>query len=130
MCVVAAAKEALVHVLIFLVHGLLEVYGRETEAGEEGEDFVSLGGRLTEALVCYDGCRRTCEVRYRHNSLSYCVYACLLGVEDVLGGEFVFVELVAHGRGCGRGWLGVWDLVVFHASKASSSVWTMLLFRS
>ena len=79
-------EEAFVPVLIFLVCGLLEVYGRETEVGEEGEECVPLGGRLTEALVCDDGCSETCEVSYRQDSLSGCVGACLLGVEHVIVG--------------------------------------------
>ena len=49
-----ATEEAEVPVLIFPVHGLLEVYEREAEAGEEGEECVLLGGRLREALVCDD----------------------------------------------------------------------------
>ena len=63
------------------------------------------------ALVCADGYRETCEVSYRHNSLSGCVDACLLVGEDVLGGRFVAVCLVGYGGGGGRGWLDVWDLV-------------------
>ena len=69
-----------------------------------------LGGRLTGALVCDDGCRGAYELSYRHDSLSGCVGACLLVGEDVLGGGFVAVCLVGHGEGGRRGWLGVWDL--------------------
>ena len=50
---VAPAEEAEEPVLIFPVHGLLEVYKREAEAGEEGEECVSLGGRLKEALLVF-----------------------------------------------------------------------------
>ena len=52
---------------------------------------MSLGGWLREALVCDDGCRGDCEVRYRQDSLSGCVGACLLDGEDVLRGGFVAV---------------------------------------
>ena len=52
----------------------------------EGEECVSFGGRLTEALVCDDGCRGACEVSYRQDSLRGCVGACLLVGEDVPGG--------------------------------------------
>ena len=48
---VAAAEGAEAPVLIFSVHGLLEVYGREAEAVREGERCVSFGGRLVETLV-------------------------------------------------------------------------------
>ena len=95
----AAAEEAEVPVLIFPVHGLLEVYEREAEAGEEGEECVSRGGRLTEALFCDDGCRGACEVSYRQDLLSGCVGDCLLGGEDAPGGRFVAVCLVGHGGG-------------------------------
>ena len=105
-----AAEEAEVPVLIFPVHGLLEVYEREAEAGEEGEECVSLGGRLKEALVCDDGCRGACEVSYRQDSMSGCVGSCLLGGEDFHQGGFVAVCLDEHGGGSRRGWLGVWDL--------------------
>ena len=48
---VTAAEGAGVPVLIFPVYDLLEVYEREAEAGEEGEECVSLEGRLKEALL-------------------------------------------------------------------------------
>ena len=48
-----AAEEDKLPVLIFPVHGLLEVYEREAKAGEEGEECVSLGGRLKEALLMF-----------------------------------------------------------------------------
>ena len=72
---VAAAKEVWVPVLISLVHAMLKVYGREAEAVREGERCVSFGGRLVEALVCADVCRRTCAVNCRRNLLSCCVGA-------------------------------------------------------
>ena len=72
----AAAEETEVPVLIFPVHGLLEVYEREAEAGEEEEEYVLLGGRLKEALVCDDGCRGACEVSYGQDLLKGCVSAC------------------------------------------------------
>ena len=107
----AAAKEVWVPVLISLVHAMLKVYGREVEAVGEGEGGVSFGGRLVEALVCADGCRRTCAVIYRRNLLSCCVGACLFVGEDVLEGGFVTVCLVGHRGGGGRGWLDVWGLL-------------------
>ena len=107
----AAAEEDEVPVLIFSVHDLLEVYEKEAAAGEREEECVSLGGWLRETLVCGSGCRGTCEVSYRQDSLSGCVGACLLVGEDVLGGGFVTVCLVGHGGGGGRGWPDVWDLV-------------------
>ena len=97
--------------MIFPVHALLEVYGRAAAAGGEGEECVSFGGPLVEALVCDDGCRGTCEVSYRHNSLIGCVGACLLVGEDVLEEGFVAVCLVGHEGGGGRDCLDVWDLV-------------------
>ena len=69
-------EEAEVPILIFPVHGLLEVYEREAEAGEEEEECVSLGGWLKKALVCDDGCRGACEVSYGQDLLSGCVSAC------------------------------------------------------
>ena len=93
--------------MIFLVHALLKVYGREAEAVREGERCVSFGGRLVEALVCDDVCRRTCAVNCRRNLLSCCVGACLFVGEDVLEGGFVAVCLVGHRRGVWRSWLDV-----------------------
>ena len=61
----APVEEAELPKLVFPVHGLLEVYGWEAAAGEEGEkreECVSLGGRLKEALVCGDVCRGACGV--------------------------------------------------------------------
>ena len=58
----AAAEEAEVPLLQFPVYGLLEVYGRGTQSGEEGEKCVSIGGRLKGALVFDDGCRGACGV--------------------------------------------------------------------
>ena len=97
--------------MLFPVHDLLEVYGREAAAGEEGEECVSLGGRLTEALVCDDGCRGTCEVSYSHNLLIGCVCSCLLVEEDVLQKGFIAISLIGHVGGGGRGCLDVHDLV-------------------
>ena len=108
---VAVAEEVWVPVLIFLVYAMLKVYGREAAAVREGEECVSFGGRLTEALVCHDGFRGTCEVSYRHNSLVGCVGACLFVGEDVLEGGFVTVCLVGHRGGGGRGCLDVWGLL-------------------
>ena len=100
---VAAAEEVWVPVLIFLFHALLKVYGRDAEAVGGGEGCVSFGGRLVEALVCADFCRRTCAVNCRRSSLSCCVGACLFVGEHVFEGGFVAVCLVGHrGRG-GRG---------------------------
>ena len=93
---VATAEEAEVPLLIFPVHGLLGVYEREAEAGEEEEECVSLGGRLKEALVCDDGCRGACEVSYGQDLLSSFVGACLLVGEDVPGGECAGVLLDVH----------------------------------
>ena len=95
----APAEEAEVPLLIFPVHGLLEVYERKAEAGEEEEEYVLLGGRLKEALVCDDGCRGACEVSYGQDLLSGFVGACLLVGEDVPGGSFVAVCLDGHGGG-------------------------------
>ena len=97
--------------MIFPVHALLEVYGREVAAVGEGEECVSFGGRLVEALVCDGGCRGTCEVSYRHNLLIGCVGACLLVGEDVLEEGFVAICLVGHRGGGGRGWHDVWGLL-------------------
>ena len=72
--------------MIFPVHALLEVYGREAAAVGEGEECVSFGGQLAEALVYDGGCRGTCEVSCRHNLPSGCVGACLFIGEGVLGG--------------------------------------------
>ena len=77
----------------------------------EGEECVSFGGRLAEALVCDGGCRGTCEVSYSHNSLIGCVGACLFVAEDVFVGGFVAIYLIGHGGGGGRDLLDVWDLV-------------------
>ena len=89
--------------MIFLVHALLKVSAREAEAVREGERCVSFGGRLVEALVCADVCRRTCAVKCRRSSLSYCVGDCLFVGEDVIEGGFVALSLVGEkGRG-GRG---------------------------
>ena len=52
---VAVAEEVWVPVLLFPVQVLLEVYGRKATAGEEEEECVLLGGRLTGALVCDNG---------------------------------------------------------------------------
>ena len=99
---VAAAEEVWVLVLTFLVHTFLKVYDRESEAVRKKERCVSFGGRLVEALVCVDVCRRTCAVNCRHNLLSCCVGACLFVGEDVLEGAFVTVCLVGHRGGGGR----------------------------
>ena len=104
---VAAAEEVWVPVLIFLVYALLKVYGREAEAVREGERCVSFRGRLVEALVCADVCRRTCAVNCRRNLLSCCVGACLFVGEDVHEGGFVTLHLVRDKGGGGRGWLDV-----------------------
>ena len=53
MAEVAVAEGVEVLVSIFLVHGLLEVSVRKAEAGEGGEECVSLGGRLKEALLLF-----------------------------------------------------------------------------
>ena len=53
MAEVVVAEEVEVLVSIFLVHGLLEVSVRKAEAGEGGEECVSLGGRLKEALSLF-----------------------------------------------------------------------------
>ena len=82
--------------MIFLVHALLEVCEREAAAVGEGEECVSFGGRLAEALLCDGGCRGTFEMRHRYNSLIGCVGACLLVGEDVLEGGFVAVCLDVH----------------------------------
>ena len=126
----APAEEAKVPVLIFPVHGLLEVYEREAEAGEEEEECVSLGGRLKEALVCDDGCRGACEVSYRQDLLSGCVGACLLSGEDVPGGDLLLFVWMGMGEEAGEAGLRSGILVVFSALKARSSVWRLLLFRS
>ena len=55
MVEVAAAEEAGVLLLLFLVLGLLRACGRGAESGEEGEKCVSICGRLNEALVFYGG---------------------------------------------------------------------------
>ena len=97
--------------MIILVHALLKVYEREAEAVRKGERCNSFGGRLVEALVCADFCRRTCAVNCRRNLLSCCVDACLFVGEDVLEEGFVALRLVGDkGRG-GRGCLGVGDIV-------------------
>ena len=83
--------------MIIPVHALLEVYGREAAAVGEGEECVSFGGQLAEALVCNDGCKGTCEVSYSHNLLIGCVGACLLVGDDILEEGFVAVCLVGHG---------------------------------
>ena len=59
---VAAAEEAKVPLLLFPVCGLLEVYERGAESGEEGEKCVSIEGRLKGALFFYDGYRGACGV--------------------------------------------------------------------
>ena len=82
--------------MIFLVHALLKVYGREAEAIREGERCVSFRGWLVEALVCADVCRRTCAVKCRRSSLSYCVGDCLFVGEDVIEGRFVVLSLVGE----------------------------------
>ena len=50
MVEVAAAEEVWVFVLIFLVHALLKVYDRESEAVRKKERCESFGGRLVELL--------------------------------------------------------------------------------
>ena len=97
--------------MIFLVHALLKVCGREAEAVAEGEGCVSFGGQLVEALVCADVCRRTCAVNCRRNLLNCCVGACLVVGEDVHEGVFVTLRLVRDKGGGGRGWLDDWDNV-------------------
>ena len=97
--------------MIFLVRALLKVYGREAEAVREVERCVSFGGRLVDALVCADVCRRTCAVNCRRSSLSYCVGACLSVGKDILEGGFVALSLVGDKGGGGRGWLDVRDNV-------------------
>ena len=106
----APAEEAEVPLLIFPVHGLLGVYEREAEAGEEEKEYVSLGGRLKEALVCDDGCKGACELSYRQDLLSVCAGAYPLVGEYVPGVGIVTVCLDDHGGGGRRGCLGVWDL--------------------
>ena len=97
--------------MIFLVHALLKVYGREAEAVREGERCVSFGGQLMEALVCADVCRRTCAVNCRRSSLSCCVGASFFVGKGVFEGGFVAVSLVGHRGGVWRSWLDVWDIV-------------------
>ena len=98
-------------VLILFIPALLKVYGSEVEAVREGESCVSYGGRLVEARICADVCRRTRAVNCRCNSLSCCVGACLFVGEDVVERGFVALCLVVDEGGGGRGWLDVWDIV-------------------
>ena len=55
MVEVAAAEEAGVLLLLFLVLGLLRGCNRRAESGEKGEKCVSICGRPDEALVFYGG---------------------------------------------------------------------------
>ena len=55
MVEVAAAEEAGVLLLLFLVLGLLRACNRGAESGERGEKCVSISGPLNEALVVVGG---------------------------------------------------------------------------
>ena len=63
MVEVAAAEEAGVRLLLFLVLGMLRACNRGAESRERRGKCVSICGRLNEALVFVGGWRGACGMR-------------------------------------------------------------------